>query len=235
MSNFNSNNPGTFRKDTKPTPKLGSFFGKAGGKTQTEYGGPGSIRKPNGQPKAPDLMPQGKALSVGTKGKPPVVGNKFDIAKLAANENDERYQYLLKRAIIRRVEDEDKLIYAELPGLPGVLVVYRKPSERNSNPERLNLDRRELTQMPLLEGEERLRLLNFQHNFITKVENMPHLDAARRKLFFLRYFRKSFSIMHVFCCCIKARSRFKNRGKVTVKIDIPRRAHFNKVTVQKYF
>jgi leucine-rich repeat-containing protein 49 len=47
-----------------------------------------------------------------------------------------------------------------------VLVVYRKPSERSANPERLNLDKRELSHMPLLEGEERLRLLNLQHNNI---------------------------------------------------------------------
>ena len=39
--------------------------------------------------------------------------------------------------------------------------MYRKPSERNANPERLNLDKRELDHLPLLEGEERLRLLNF--------------------------------------------------------------------------
>jgi len=44
--------------------------------------------------------------------------------------------------------------------------VYRKPSERNANPDRLNLDKRDLTHMPLLEGEERLRLLNLQHNHV---------------------------------------------------------------------
>ena len=76
---------------------------------------------------------------------------------------------------MKRLEDEDKIIFAELPQIPGVLVVYRKPSERNANPERLNLDRRELTHMPLLEGEERLRLLNLQHNYITKVENLVSL------------------------------------------------------------
>ena len=76
------------------------------------------------------------------------------------NEEDERYRYLLKNGIVRRVEDEDKIIFAELPQIPGVLVVYRKPSERNANPDRLNLDKRELTHMPLLEGEEKLRLLN---------------------------------------------------------------------------
>lgn len=82
------------------------------------------------------------------------------LIELAASEEDERYRYLLKNGIVRRVEDEDKIIFAELPQIPGVLVVYRKPSERNANPDRLNLDKRDLTHMPLLEGEERLRLLN---------------------------------------------------------------------------
>jgi len=96
----------------------------------------------------------------------PGSGPKINVDKLAANEEDERYRYLLKNGIVRRVEDEDKIIFAELPQIPGVLVVYRKPSERNANPDRLNLDKRDLTHMPLLEGEERLRLLNLQHNHV---------------------------------------------------------------------
>ena len=39
---------------------------------------------------------------------------KIDVNKLAANEEDERYRYLLKNGIVRRVEDEDKVIFAEL-------------------------------------------------------------------------------------------------------------------------
>lgn len=121
-------------------------------------------------------MPQGKSLNIGVKKLPIAPGPvKYDPSKINSNESDERYQYLLKRAIIRRVENDDKIIFAELPGLPGVLVVYRKPSERNTNPERLNLDRRELQQIPLLEGEEKLRLLNYQHNFIVKIENLLSL------------------------------------------------------------
>ena len=54
-------------------------------------------------------------------------------------------------------------------------MVYRKPSERSANPERLNLDKRDLSHMPLLEGEERLRLLNLQHNHISKIENLVRL------------------------------------------------------------
>ena len=100
---------------------------------------------------------------------------KIDVAKLAAAEEDERYRYLLKHGIVKRVEDEDKIIFAELQQIRGVLVVYRKPSEREQNPDRLNLDRRELDHLPLLEGEEKLRLLNLQHNNIQKIENLVSL------------------------------------------------------------
>ena len=120
-------------------------------------------------------------MNVGGKAKPPQpVTKQPDIASkthtgLLANEEDERYQYLLKHGNIKKIEDDDKILYAELPQIPGVLVVYRKPSERAANPERLNLDRRELAHLPLLEGEEKLRLLNFQHNSISKIENLVSL------------------------------------------------------------
>jgi len=35
--------------------------------------------------------------------------------ELANSEEDERYRYLLKNGIVRRIEDEDKVIFAELP------------------------------------------------------------------------------------------------------------------------
>lgn len=107
-----------------------------------------------GQASIPDVGVYGSAANLAPG------GVKINVDKLAASEEDERYRYLLKNGIVRRVEDEDKIIFAELPQIPGVLVVYRKPSERNANPDRLNLDKRDLTHMPLLEGEERLRLLN---------------------------------------------------------------------------
>lgn len=93
------------------------------------------------------------------------------------SKEDERYTYLMQHGVIKRTEDMDKVIFAELPKIPGVLVVYRKPSERDANPERLNLDKRGLTHIPLLEGEEKLRLLNLQHNNITKIENLVSLPS----------------------------------------------------------
>jgi hypothetical protein len=37
------------------------------------------------------------------------------LIELSQNEDDERYRYLLKNGIVRRVEDDDKIIFAELP------------------------------------------------------------------------------------------------------------------------
>ena len=39
----------------------------------------------------------------------------YSFIELSATEEDERYRYLLKNGIVRRVEDEDKIIFAELP------------------------------------------------------------------------------------------------------------------------
>ena len=41
-------------------------------------------------------------------------------------------------------------------------------------------NRRKLSVCPILEGEERLRMLNLQHNAITKLQ---HLSALRRLVF----------------------------------------------------
>ena len=101
----------------------------------------------------------------------------IDVKKLAITEEDERYRYLIKHGIVRRVEDEDKIIFAELRQIPGVLVVYRKPSERNAHPDKLLLNKRDLSHLPLLEGEEKLRLLNLQNNQISKIENLVSLPS----------------------------------------------------------
>ena len=53
--------------------------------------------------------------------------------------------------------------------------MYRSPAEKLADPERLNLDRRGLTSCPVLEGEERLRLLNYQNNAISSIGNLRGL------------------------------------------------------------
>ena len=69
----------------------------------------------------------------------------------------------------------DGIIFAKTKTLPEMLVVFRTTEERLRNPERLNLDRRQLEVCPLLEQEQRLRLLNFQNNSIRVIQNLENL------------------------------------------------------------
>ncbi|KAK1157918.1 leucine-rich repeat-containing protein 49-like [Acipenser oxyrinchus oxyrinchus] len=64
---------------------------------------------------------------------------------------------------------------------PGTSVFLRSPEDSAANPDRLDLDRRNLLVCPLLEGEENLQLLNFQHNLISEIQHLSHL----RRLIFL--------------------------------------------------
>ncbi len=72
---------------------------------------------------------------------------------------------------------KDPIVFTESSVMPGVPV---SPEERAANPERLTLDRRQLMVCPILEGEERLRLLNLQHNSISRLQ---HLGNLKRLVF----------------------------------------------------
>jgi hypothetical protein len=69
----------------------------------------------------------------------------------------------------------DGIIFAKVRNQADSLVVFRTPEERLRNPERLNLDRRQLDVCPLLEQEQRLRLLNYQNNSIRVIQNLENL------------------------------------------------------------
>lgn len=69
----------------------------------------------------------------------------------------------------------DGIYFAQYKGKSESLVVYRSAAERASNPERLNLDRRHLTCCPVLKNESRVRLLNYQNNYIEKIAQLRHL------------------------------------------------------------
>mmetsp|Transcript_43296 Transcript_43296/g.112527 ORF Transcript_43296/g.112527 Transcript_43296/m.112527 type:complete len:516 (-) Transcript_43296:1195-2742(-) len=72
-------------------------------------------------------------------------------------------------------DDREKVVFVESAKHPGVPVLYRNKAEKSASLERLNLDRRKLTVCPILCGEEQLRLLNYQNNLITKIENLNNL------------------------------------------------------------
>ncbi|CAD8148990.1 unnamed protein product [Paramecium octaurelia] len=90
-------------------------------------------------------------------------------------EIDERYRYLVKNGTIKKIENGGNIIFSELQQIPGIWVCYRRPMERANNLEKLSLDYLDLTHMPLLEGEEKLKILTYQHNRISSIQNLVSL------------------------------------------------------------
>ncbi|KAL3288028.1 hypothetical protein HHI36_002480 [Cryptolaemus montrouzieri] len=54
----------------------------------------------------------------------------------------------------------------------GSVVVTRTQKQKEKDPDRISLDRRGLTNIPVIEGEPRLRLLSLQHNLISNSEHL---------------------------------------------------------------
>lgn len=82
------------------------------------------------------------------------------IRRLLTEEKDERYRYLLRHGNILNIESETLTLYVELPQIPNIVIVYRRPAERDTNVEKMSLESRNLRHVPLLEGEERIKYLN---------------------------------------------------------------------------
>ncbi|GMH33839.1 hypothetical protein BSKO_01673 [Bryopsis sp. KO-2023] len=72
----------------------------------------------------------------------------------------------------------------ESPDMPGVMVVRRSEVVKMESPNKLMLDHCNLRECCMLEGEEELRLLNYEHNHIGRISNMEGL----RHLVFLDLF-----------------------------------------------
>uniref|UniRef100_A0A182SV68 Dynein axonemal assembly factor 1 homolog n=1 Tax=Anopheles maculatus TaxID=74869 RepID=A0A182SV68_9DIPT len=73
--------------------------------------------------------------------------------------------------------------YAETPPLDSTLIVQngvpsirRSPKDREKHPDRVNLDRKGLSSIPLIEDEPNLRLLSLQHNLINSFLIPPEAD-----------------------------------------------------------
>ncbi|KAI2653299.1 Leucine-rich repeat-containing protein 49 [Labeo rohita] len=60
--------------------------------------------------------------------------------------------------------------------VPCFLTAFSFRDDITSCPERLDLDRRGLTNVPRLDGAENLRLLNMQHNLISHLQDLLHLQ-----------------------------------------------------------
>ncbi|XP_026565734.1 leucine-rich repeat-containing protein 49-like [Pseudonaja textilis] len=61
-------------------------------------------------------------------------------------------------------------------GITGFPLVYRSAEEKIQLSDRMTLERQKLTVCPIINGEEHLRLLSFQHNFITRIQNISKLQ-----------------------------------------------------------
>ena len=112
---------------------------------------------------------------------------KQTIDMLFNSEKDERYLYFLRYGLLRRYEGKGEILYVEIPQIPKNIVIYRKPLTRNKYNEKLYLNKKDLPHIPLLEGEENLKLLSLESNLIIKIE---HLISLNNLLFLNLYENK---------------------------------------------
>ena len=82
---------------------------------------------------------------------------------------------VLPRNYSPTLRPDDGVLFAESPLAVATPVVVRARQSRDAAPERLNLDKRNLSECCVLEGEERLRLLNYQHNAIRSISRLRAL------------------------------------------------------------
>jgi leucine-rich repeat-containing protein 49 len=64
------------------------------------------------------------------------------VRKLLLEEKDERYRYLVRHGLLHYVEKDSMTLLVELKQIPHIWIVYRRPSEREANPDKMILDGR---------------------------------------------------------------------------------------------
>ncbi|KAI2574918.1 leucine rich repeat containing 49 [Homo sapiens] len=82
-------------------------------------------------------------------------------------------QHDLERNYSSRQGDHINLVSSSLSSFP---ILQRSSEEKILYSDRLSLERQKLTVCPIINGEDHLRLLNFQHNFITRIQNISNLQ-----------------------------------------------------------
>ncbi|XP_015677620.2 leucine-rich repeat-containing protein 49 [Protobothrops mucrosquamatus] len=78
-----------------------------------------------------------------------------------------------------RIQQDCHNVSANSPDIyrdTGFPLVYRSAEEKIQLSDRMTLERQKLTVCPIIDGEEHLRLLSFQHNFITRIQNISNLQ-----------------------------------------------------------
>ena len=89
---------------------------------------------------------------------------------------DERFLFFVTYGILRRYEGECDIIYVEIPQIPKKIVIYRKPDYRYKFLYKLNLNNKDLPHIPLFEGEENLKFLSMEQNYISKIDKLVSLN-----------------------------------------------------------
>ena len=108
-------------------------------------------------------------------------------------------------------EDDSGVRVAESRVEPGAPVVFRVRAAREANPERLDLSRRDLEECAFLEGEHRLRLLNYQRNRIARIARLESV----RDLVFLDLHDNRVAVVDGLECVPNLRVLMLGRNRIT--------------------
>ncbi|KAM6203170.1 leucine-rich repeat-containing protein 49 isoform 6-T6 [Rhynchocyon petersi] len=132
---------------------------------------PGKYRSVSGR--AANNVNCGLHLVIQTSSLPEKNKVEFRINKETSSFPGRLLQHDLERNYSSRQGDHINLVSSSMPSFP---ILQRSSEEKILYSDRLTLERQKLTVCPIIDGEEHLRLLNFQHNFITRIQNISNLQ-----------------------------------------------------------
>ncbi|KAM9183468.1 leucine-rich repeat-containing protein 49 isoform 3-T3 [Dugong dugon] len=132
---------------------------------------PGKYRSVSGR--ATNNVNCGLHLVIQTSSLPEKNKVEFKLNKETSSFPGRLLQHDLERNYSSRQGDHINLVSSSMPSFP---ILQRSSEEKILYSDRLTLERQKLTVCPIIDGEEHLRLLNFQHNFITRIQNISNLQ-----------------------------------------------------------
>ncbi|XP_075391627.1 leucine-rich repeat-containing protein 49 isoform X2 [Tenrec ecaudatus] len=132
---------------------------------------PGKYRSVSGR--AANNVNCGLHLVIQTSSLPEKNKVEFRLNKETSTFPGRLLQHDLERNYSSRQGDHISLVSSSMSSFP---ILQRSSEEKSLYSDRLTLERQKLTVCPIIDGEEHLRLLNFQHNFITRIQNISNLQ-----------------------------------------------------------
>ncbi|XP_053450773.1 leucine-rich repeat-containing protein 49 isoform X2 [Nycticebus coucang] len=132
---------------------------------------PGKYRSVSGR--AANNVNCGLHLVIQTSSLPDKNKVEFRLNKETSSFPGRLLQHDLEKNYSSRQGDHINLVTSSMPSFP---ILQRSSEEKILYSDRLTLERQKLTVCPIIDGEEHLRLLNFQHNFITRIQNISNLQ-----------------------------------------------------------